>query len=152
MWANLERLVQVTNWGWWQTRLTRTKAHARLSLSAFKFQTSHGPWGHDFVICQTGDTVESPSNVDYHKHGIIYISQPLHEWLIKHSFLQFRIFFSFFPSLIHTQCLMKRGICFLVSHVSLIKGGGLGEVYWKKRKLWFHNMHYLWGCFAVETY
>lgn len=46
---------------------------------------------------------------------------------------------------------MKRGICFLVSHVSLIKGGGLGEVYWKRRKLWFHNMHYLWGCFAVET-
>lgn len=49
--------------GWWETRLTRTEVcFPRLSLKAFKFQTSHGPQEHDIVKCQI-DARESPSNV-----------------------------------------------------------------------------------------
>lgn len=63
VWTKLEKLVEVINQGWWETRLTRTEVCFRLSLDAFKFQTSHGPQEHDIVKCQIGDAKESPSSV-----------------------------------------------------------------------------------------
>lgn len=78
----------------------RTKVCSRPSPDAFQFQSRHGPRGRDTVTGHSGDAGDSTGSADNHKHGIIHISQPLHEWLIEDLLLQCRILF-FFLSLIH---------------------------------------------------